>query len=92
MVEGVKIKALIDSGAIVFTMSETFYNSFCAHVSLQDMRTQFNRDLRLSTFSGDDVMVSYYGAMKVILPRLDSPLQIMVCVVEDKCHTDASRF
>ena len=33
-------------------------------------------------------MVSKYGAMKVILPGLDIPLQIMVCVVEDKCHTD----
>ena len=34
------------------------------------------------------MVVSKYGAMKVILPGLDIPLQIMVCVVEDKCHTD----
>ena len=88
VVEGVKTKALIDSGAVVSTMSETFYNSFCAHVLLQDLKSAFNRDLRLSTFSGDDVVVSKYGAMKVIIPGLDIPLQIMVCVVEDKCHTD----
>ena len=88
VVEGVKTKALIDSGAVVSTMSETFYNSLCAHVLLQDLKSAFNRDLRLSTFSGDDVVVSKYGAMKVFLPGLDIPLQIMVCVVEDKCHTD----
>ena len=34
------------------------------------------------------MVVSKYGVMKVILPGLDIPLQIMVCVVEDKCHTD----
>ena len=88
VVEGVKTKALIDSGAVVSMMSETFCNILCAHVSLQDMRSAFNRDLKLSTFSGDDVVVSKYGAIKVILPGFDNPLQIMVCVVEDKCHTD----
>ena len=63
VVEGVKTKTLIDSGAVVSTMSETFYNSLCVHVSLQDMRSAFHRDLKLSTFSGDDVVVSKYGAM-----------------------------
>ena len=33
-------------------------------------------------------MVTKYGALKVILPRLGSPLHIMICVLEDKCHTD----
>ena len=29
VLEGVKTNSLIDSGAVVSTMSETFYNSFC---------------------------------------------------------------
>ena len=37
VVEGVKTKALIDVGAVVSTMSEAFYNSFCAHITLQDI-------------------------------------------------------
>ena len=88
VVEGVKTKTLIDSGAVVSTVSDTFYNSCCAHVSLQDLRSAFNRDLKLYSFSGDDMVVSKYGAMIVILTGLDSSLQIMVCVVEDKYHID----
>ena len=61
VVEGVKTKALIDSGAVLSTMSEAFYNSFCAHVLQQDLKSAFNS----STFSGDDVVVSKYGAMKL---------------------------
>ena len=34
------------------------------------------------------MVVSKYEAMKVILPGLDSPFQIMVFVVEGKYHTD----
>ena len=74
VVEVAKTKALIDSGAVVSTMSETFNNSCRSHVSQQELRSAFNRDLKLSTFSGDDVVVSKYGEMEVILPGLDSPL------------------
>ena len=87
VVEVVETKARIDSGAVVSTMSETFYNSLCAHISLQDLRSAFNRDLKLSTFSGDDVVVSKCKAMKVILPGLDSLLQIMVCRGRQMSHT-----
>ena len=30
-------------------------------------------------------MVSKYGAMDVILPGLDNPLQILICVIDAMC-------
>ena len=88
MIEGVATKALIDSGATVSTISRSFYQKHCSHRKTSQIEDVFRTGLNLTGFSGEHVPCTEYVALQTILPGLEDPMEVMVCIVGDHCHTN----
>ena len=88
MIEGVSTKALIDSGATVSTISRSFYQKHCSHRKTSQIEDVFGTGLNLTGFSGEHVPCTEYVALQTILPGLEDPMEVMVCIVGDHCHTN----
>ena len=88
VIEDVKTVALIDSGATVSTISRSFYQKHCSHRKTSQIEDVFRTDLNLTGFSGEHVPCTEYVALQTILPGLKDPMEVMVCIVGDHCHTN----
>ena len=72
---------------MVSTMSDTFYEKFCCHLTKFKLVDAFNRGLDLSGYSGTKIAVTDYVAAQVVLPGLDEALEVLVCIDDDDHHT-----
>ena len=77
-VNGVKCWALIDTGSVVSSISETFYKQHCEHLPLQSVDSIC--DLKLIGATGTEIDVLGFIEVDVKLPALQDTMPVLMTI------------
>ena len=53
-----------------------------------NLKDVFVNGLGLAGFAGNNISVSNYVTLKMILPCMSSPTEVMMCIIDDNVYTD----
>ena len=80
--------ALLDSGSVISSISEHFYNNNLEHVQLQPIESVFDEGITITSATGNNLNISGFVDVNVLFPGLVYPIPILMTVLKSSILDD----
>ena len=80
-IQSVPCNALIDSGSIISSISEEFYQQYCGDIPIQSLDELFDGKLKITSATSNDLNILGFIEVNIHLPGVSHPIETALTIL-----------